>query len=139
MTAPNDSHTADLARRLGIGLADRHVFLCADQTKPKCAPREVTTRVWGYLKRRIVELGLEGSVAASQTALGAPTSCVLRTKADCLRVCSDGPICVVYPDGVWYRAVEEEVLERILQEHVIQGRVVEEYAIARSPWSEGTG
>ena len=135
MDAPNESQrAADLAHKLGIDLANRHVFLCADQTKPKCAPRELTTRVWGYLKRRVLELGLEGTVAASRAKLGDPQSCVLRTKADCLRVCADGPICVVYPEGVWYRAVDEDVLERILQEHVIGGKVVEEYAIARAPW-----
>lgn len=135
MNDPDESRrAAELAEKLGIHLAQRHVFLCADQTKPKCAPREVTTRVWGHLKRRIVELGLDGVVAASRDVGSGDAPCALRTKADCLRVCADGPICVVYPDGVWYRAVDEAVLERILQEHVIGGRVVEEYAIARAPW-----
>lgn len=134
MNAPNESSRAtELAENLGVGRAVRHVFLCADQTKPKCAPFEKTTRVWAYLKRRIRELGLEGSVNAGSSAEESP--CVLRTKADCLRVCADGPICVVYPDGIWYRGVEEHVLERILQEHVIGGRVVEEYVIARAPWT----
>jgi (2Fe-2S) ferredoxin len=136
METPNElTRAADLAAKLGIGRASRHVLLCADQTKPKCAPREVTTRVWVYLKRRIRELGLEGTVTASSEHGGAGPACVLRTKADCLRVCADGPICVVYPEGVWYRAVDEAVLERILQEHVLGGRVVEEHVIARAPWS----
>ena len=136
MSTPDESQRAvEAARRLGIGLAKRHVVLCADQTKPKCAPREVTTRVWARLKRRIVELGLDGQVAAIRAGEGGDTSCVLRTKADCLRVCADGPICVVYPDGVWYRAVDEAVLERILIEHVIGGQVVQDHVIARAPWS----
>lgn len=135
LPAPNESsRAAELAKNLGIDRAVRHIILCADQTKPKCAPYEVTTRVWAYLKRRIREMGLEGTVNASRASGGEVAPCILRTKADCLRVCADGPICVVYPDGVWYRAVEEAVLERILQEHVIGGRVVEQYVIARAPW-----
>lgn len=130
------TRAADVAANIGIGRARRHVFLCADQTKPKCAPREETTRVWAYLKRRIVELGLDGEVAASRAEDGEAASCVLRTKADCLRVCADGPICVVYPEGVWYRSVDEAVMERILTEHVLEGRVVDEYAIARAPWGD---
>ena len=135
METPNEpTRAADLAAKLGVGRATRHIFLCADQTKPKCAPRDVTTRVWVYLKRRIRELGLEGTLTASSAHEAGEPECILRTKADCLRVCADGPICVVYPEGVWYRAVDETVLERILQEHVIGGRVVQEYAIARAPW-----
>jgi (2Fe-2S) ferredoxin len=108
----------------------RHVLLCAEATKPKCAPPEAGRATWEHLKQRVKDLGIDAVKPAPGTPPGA---CVLRTKADCLRVCADGPIAVVYPDGTWYRGVTPQVMERILVEHVLGGKPVREHVIATNP------
>lgn len=119
---------AAIAEKLEIGKIRRHIFLCADQTVPKCAPKEEGLSSWEYLKKRLEELGLTRS---------ANDGCVYRTKANCLRICEQGPIAVVYPDGIWYHSVTPQVLERIIQEHLAEGRPVREFVFAEKPMHRG--
>lgn len=102
-------------KKLALKDAQYHLLLCCHQTIPKCCTAEVGANSWEYLKKRIVELGLSKSV--------------YRSRANCLQICYSGPILVVYPDGVWYRSCSAEIIERVLQEHILQGSPVTDYIL----------
>lgn len=126
-----------IAGAMAIPTARRHIFLCADQTNPKCAPREETHELWTHLKVRLAQLGLSspppswsGDPAKEAHPVPPGSGTVLRNKVDCLRICEAGCIAVVYPEGTWYAGLDKDKLDRIIDEHLVGGVPVGELAFS---------
>lgn len=126
-----------IAEALSIPRVQRYIFLCAGQTTPKCAPREETNALWRHLKTRLNQLGVatgpppwRGKPRAEAVSVPEGDGTVLRSKVDCLRICEQGCIAVVYPEGTWYAGLTIEKLDRVIDEHLVHGRPVEEFVFA---------
>jgi (2Fe-2S) ferredoxin len=128
-TVPTATITDSLALAvagLGVNCIQRHIFICADASKPKCVDREASIQTWEYLKKRLKELKIDRKTNERSDV-------IFRTKANCLRICQYGPIVVIYPDGVWYHSVTVEVAEQIIKRHLLGNEIVSEYAFLQHP------
>ncbi len=122
----NENTLLESVKKLGLSSIERHIFLCCDQTKPKCCSKEDSLESWQYLKDRLKQLKLDQPTEENNI-------CIFRTKTNCLRVCQQGPILLVYPDGTWYRQATPEVIELIIQQHLLNNKIVEEYVFHQQP------
>ena len=123
MDPVNHERLAKQADRLALTQIKRHIFVCADQSKPQCCSREEGLAVWDLLKTRLAERGLHH---------------IFRTKANCLRVCEQGPLAVVYPEGTWYHHLAPGMIDRLIDEHLIGGVPLAEYVFVTKPPNAGS-
>lgn len=128
-----DERLENIAEALSIPRVERHIFLCADQSNPKCAARETTNELWRHLKTRLKQMDLasappnwQGKMDHDPDPVGPSQGKVLRSKVDCLRICEQGAIAVVYPEGTWYARLDTDKLDRIIDQHLVGGRPVDE-------------
>jgi len=106
-----------MAEKLGFADAQRHILMCVPK-KAKCASKKEIAEAWSHLKKRLKKSGLSGREG------------ILRFKVDCFDICYAGPIMLIQPDGIWYGRCSPEVIDQIVEQHLIGGEVVEEYCIA---------
>jgi (2Fe-2S) ferredoxin len=132
-----DDRLESIANALSVSNAQRHIFLCADQSNPRCASREYTNELWRHLKSRLKELDIasappkwQGDMDQDPATIEPGNGTVLRTKADCLRICEQGAIAVVYPEGTWYARLDINRLDRVIDEHLSRGKPVEDLVFA---------
>jgi len=110
-----------VAAKLNIGKHERHVFLC---TGPNCCTPEEGLVAWEALKKEIKD-----------KKLGEGEHACYRTKVGCLRICTQGPTMVVYPEGTWYAGMTAERIPLFVQQHLVEGKPMEECNFARAPLS----
>lgn len=132
-----DQRLESIANALSVPSVQRHIFLCADQSNPRCATRDHTNELWRHLKTRLKDLGIatappkwQGDMDYEPEAIAPGEGAVLRTKADCLRICEQGAIAVVYPEGTWYARLDIDRLDRVIDEHLMGGKPVEDLVFA---------
>ena len=119
-----------IADNLLIGEFHRHVLLCVGDACCAAVGKEAAQAAWDALKDELKARNL--SLATG------PLACY-RTKVGCLRVCAGGPILVVYPEGTWYAEMTADRIGRFVQEHLIDGKPIEEWVFARNPLPNGSG
>ena len=127
---------ATCVQALGVNQIQRHLFLCADQTKPKCCDKDLSIQAFNYLKQRLQDLGIDRPTQANTPEQ--PSPCVFRTKANCLRICQQGPILVIYPDGIWYHSATPAVIEQIIQSHLLNNQPLQDYVFLVHPLSNSS-